>query len=451
MKNQKSFKLGCLSPRQTKPGVEKNEEIVTEQVIVADDGPETDMVVTPVMEDEENRDFFVEIYSKDREDLEFSPMDWEEGYCSSSCVDDGKILKLPEIEDDACCEEQFQNTGFESLHNGLQELYDEESVSSGAWSESDGDYDSESDSLYQQFKINHQNEMDEDKFLGCEEKTDEHQRMDITTGDHEETTQESETVPDFGGKSPDGPESTDKHHTTIIYNIIQYNISIYFNQEKTEHSEPDERVTVQLPATSGEVNEIVTDESSSDTQDSVSTEQLNASCLDETEEDPNKEEHFESDKHSESNEKPAITGEELLDSIDNKPSSKSDEKPAISGEDSSMNLKESTRSKKTEKDIDEDSGEYNLRGPNFLPEVADPDAETVDLKHQTIDERKNAEEWMVDFALQQAVTTLAPARKRKVALLVEAFEKVLPTPKFQSHHRHSSNPFTNATPMQACI
>ncbi|GKE53596.1 plant calmodulin-binding protein-related, putative isoform 1 [Tanacetum coccineum] len=83
-------------------------------------------------------------------------------------------------------------------------------------------------------------------------------------------------------------------------------------------------------------------------------------------------------------------------------------------------------------EMDDDSKEFNPRGPNFLPGVPDPDAETVDLKHQTMDERKNAEEWMVDFALQQAVTTLAPARKKRVSLLVEAFEKVLPIPKYET-------------------
>ncbi|XP_057784804.1 uncharacterized protein LOC131002330 [Salvia miltiorrhiza] len=56
---------------------------------------------------------------------------------------------------------------------------------------------------------------------------------------------------------------------------------------------------------------------------------------------------------------------------------------------------------------------------------AEPRAEKVNLRHQEVDARKNAEEWMVDFALRQAVT----ARQRKVALLVEAFERVVPTSK----------------------
>ncbi|XP_039136505.1 calmodulin binding protein PICBP-like [Dioscorea cayenensis subsp. rotundata] len=69
---------------------------------------------------------------------------------------------------------------------------------------------------------------------------------------------------------------------------------------------------------------------------------------------------------------------------------------------------------------------FNPRSPNFLPCQPEPDNEKVDLKHQEMDDRKNAEEWMVDYALRQAVTKLSPASKRKVALLVKAFETVIP-------------------------
>lgn len=69
---------------------------------------------------------------------------------------------------------------------------------------------------------------------------------------------------------------------------------------------------------------------------------------------------------------------------------------------------------------------FNPRGPNFLPVVPDPESEKVDLRHQMMDERKNAEEWMLDYALQKAVNQLAPARKKKVELLVAAFETVVP-------------------------
>lgn len=70
---------------------------------------------------------------------------------------------------------------------------------------------------------------------------------------------------------------------------------------------------------------------------------------------------------------------------------------------------------------------FTPKGPRYLPLQADEDAEKVNLKHQSVDERKCAEEWMLDFALQRAVSRLTPARKRKVELLVEAFETVIPT------------------------
>ncbi|XAR63513.1 Calcium/calmodulin-dependent protein kinase [Bertholletia excelsa] len=98
----------------------------------------------------------------------------------------------------------------------------------------------------------------------------------------------------------------------------------------------------------------------------------------------------------------------------------------------------------------EEAREFNPREPNYLPIEPDPEAEKVDLKHQMMDERKNAEEWMLDYALQQAVTRLAPARKRKVALIIEAFEKVMPTPKYERHLRRTSAAFANPRAIQAC-
>ncbi|KAK4253801.1 hypothetical protein QN277_010429 [Acacia crassicarpa] len=98
---------------------------------------------------------------------------------------------------------------------------------------------------------------------------------------------------------------------------------------------------------------------------------------------------------------------------------------------------------------DDEMRKFNPREPNFLPLVPDPEAEKVDLKHQMMDERKNAEEWMVDYALRQTVTKLAPARKRKVALLVEAFESVNPISKCETHMRNKSS-FSHPRPIQAC-
>ncbi|PHU03607.1 hypothetical protein BC332_28858 [Capsicum chinense] len=98
----------------------------------------------------------------------------------------------------------------------------------------------------------------------------------------------------------------------------------------------------------------------------------------------------------------------------------------------------------------EESREFNPRPPNFLPLEPEPDAEKVDLKHQMMDDRKNAEDWMLDFALRRVVDKLAPARKRKVALLVEAFETVIPTSKWEPHLRRSAAGFAHPRPIQAC-
>ncbi|XP_022939017.1 calmodulin binding protein PICBP-like isoform X1 [Cucurbita moschata] len=118
----------------------------------------------------------------------------------------------------------------------------------------------------------------------------------------------------------------------------------------------------------------------------------------------------------------------------------------------SKNWEVNPRSKRVGEES-EDPRSFNPREPNYLPLVADPEAEKVDLKHQLIDDRKNAEEWMVDYALRRTVTKLAPAKKKKVALLVEAFESVMPTTsRYEFHVRnHASRAFTPAKRIQACF
>ncbi|XP_057506662.1 calmodulin binding protein PICBP-like isoform X2 [Actinidia eriantha] len=70
----------------------------------------------------------------------------------------------------------------------------------------------------------------------------------------------------------------------------------------------------------------------------------------------------------------------------------------------------------------------NIRAPQILPRKPDPEEEKADLRHQLMHEKKKAEEWMLDYALQHIVTKLTPARKRRVSMLVEAFEAVVPLP-----------------------
>ncbi|XP_057502977.1 calmodulin binding protein PICBP-like [Actinidia eriantha] len=98
----------------------------------------------------------------------------------------------------------------------------------------------------------------------------------------------------------------------------------------------------------------------------------------------------------------------------------------------------------------EDPRKFDPREPNYLSIEPDPEAEKVDLRHLSMDETKNEEEWMLDYAIRQAVTKLAPARKRKVALLVEAFEKVMPIPKYESHMSHTQAALAPVRSIQAC-
>uniref|UniRef100_I1MIQ6 Calmodulin-binding domain-containing protein n=1 Tax=Glycine max TaxID=3847 RepID=I1MIQ6_SOYBN len=68
----------------------------------------------------------------------------------------------------------------------------------------------------------------------------------------------------------------------------------------------------------------------------------------------------------------------------------------------------------------------NPKRPRRFPSNANLEIEKVFLKHQTAEEKKNAEEWMLDYALQKVVSKLAPAQRQKVTLLVKAFETILP-------------------------
>ncbi|GAB4858454.1 hypothetical protein Ancab_009928 [Ancistrocladus abbreviatus] len=111
--------------------------------------------------------------------------------------------------------------------------------------------------------------------------------------------------------------------------------------------------------------------------------------------------------------------------------------------------KRTTRCKRPVKDSEE-MRKFNPQEPNYLPVEPEIEGERVDLRHQEIDKRKNAEEWMLDYALQRAVSKLTLARKRKVALLVVAFETVMPIPKCETHLRQHTIGFAHARPMQAC-
>ncbi|KAF2289321.1 hypothetical protein GH714_034751 [Hevea brasiliensis] len=91
---------------------------------------------------------------------------------------------------------------------------------------------------------------------------------------------------------------------------------------------------------------------------------------------------------------------------------------------------------------------FNPQKPRHLPVQLEPEAEKIHLRHQTMEDRKNSEEWMLDYALQQVISTLAPAQKRKVALLVQAFETLVPLPETATSPRSNVDASSHATPVQ---
>ncbi|CAO2167726.1 unnamed protein product [Urochloa humidicola] len=121
---------------------------------------------------------------------------------------------------------------------------------------------------------------------------------------------------------------------------------------------------------------------------------------------------------------------------------------------SQMNKLSIARRRRTSEEGGKQMRPFKPKLPNFLPAETEPEAEKVDLRHLTADERRTAEEWMVDYALRKAVKKLARAQKRKVEMLVQAFETVLPTvanETKQQQQEDDKESFTLTRPSQACI
>ncbi|KAK9058054.1 hypothetical protein SSX86_022894 [Deinandra increscens subsp. villosa] len=355
---------------------------------------------------EGNRELLVDNYNKNgggkRDEEECCDVDWEEGYCSDS---DG--LKLQE----------FDHSRLQDEH---QELYDEESVSSGAWSlEEDGDSAS-SDGLCEQINQDYLN-------------YDSSEVSSAATAGSDDQVHGAKVKIDYQ-KEETSEETNDKNRSTIIYNIIHFiNISVFVNGEKTNTDRT-------VPATCVDANRKEREEAGEVNQTVAADEQVSFINVNHDHEYDDDDDAYTQSNLKDEEVETVSADEDQTHGTNEIKSESNDQLP-----DACINLRDLTGS-----GDDDDAREFNPRGPNFLSETPEPDAETVDLRHQMIDERKNAEEWMVDFALQQAVTTLAPARKRKVALLVEAFEKVMPDPIRVYETHNTSKAFTNSRPMQAC-
>ncbi|KAJ0243957.1 Calmodulin binding protein PICBP [Hirschfeldia incana] len=71
-----------------------------------------------------------------------------------------------------------------------------------------------------------------------------------------------------------------------------------------------------------------------------------------------------------------------------------------------------------------DLGRLSPKTPRFLPWEPDPETEKIRLRHQEIGGKRNSEEWMLDYALRQAISTLPASQRRKVSLLAQAFDTI---------------------------
>ncbi|MED6157387.1 hypothetical protein PIB30_022656 [Stylosanthes scabra] len=92
----------------------------------------------------------------------------------------------------------------------------------------------------------------------------------------------------------------------------------------------------------------------------------------------------------------------------------------------------------------EEAREFNRRRrlrERPLSRTSSLGTERANIERNITEEEKNAEEWMIDYALQKAIAEpprTATKRKPRVALLVEAFETVVPLGQLDVHNRRRS-------------
>ncbi|XP_060217492.1 uncharacterized protein LOC132644863 [Lycium barbarum] len=514
LKTQRNFKLGCLSSRRANPhGLGLNEN-VPKQIEST-----TEKVVPLTNEDE--REFFVEIYSKEREEMndtvgrKTNSVD-DYNITDSSATDLDQKREAISAEINICPAENPNEGASEEIYIPpmVQEEVDFESLSMHAELEiedtaeeleseaSDMDWDVEKYYAYSEDEIGSiSNDMDpitlvdDDEFFN-EEFMEKSSNPEILSDNTLEESLEKGSIISGTSYGYDDSQSSCSHTEIDIDEYVEVSQDTSFNYldvdfildgEITE--KPDDQHGSCLADTETEtmdyqelnfcyLNE-VQDETCKDNEKS-SDENIVVEMEDtETKTDccgqGNENGHGNNDKQlvvqadlkSKTNED--YTSHQAEDETENANNVKEDpttdaslekvnqikDKKTQAKYDLSEELSESNRNLRgieRRKDTKEtkELREFNPRPPNFLPVEADPDAEKVDLKHQMMDDRKTAEDWMLDFALRRAVDKLAPARKRKVALLVEAFETVIPTSKWEPQLRRSTAGFARPRPIQAC-
>ncbi|GFY92178.1 plant calmodulin-binding protein-like protein [Actinidia rufa] len=508
LKTQKSMKLGCLSPRRAKPSGDGLKAIIDQ--IALDEKP----AIQEMDSKSHEMDFFVEIYVVDTNengndqdeinfsvdeddggpkwkgqrkyiqtfstqeeetaellsnqndfeveldgtDLETSDVEWEEGQnCVLSMDDDvGNSSKPtnnlesgssfgnddPSVPEEAIL--KCDNFDEISADEGLEEFFEE-----GASSNSEGSCQNLGmDESIQAF--DKQNHLVSPTCVELEESTVEESDGNADSDDFvatvtedlktNESPKQEITIAD-AGNGRDDEEQEDAAKSLI--RITTFDVTDEDNNEfqlgaMAEHGESDQVfVDEDFAENQSQANNVVEDQNL-----------LNkVSAAENANEDANEME-VEYSTMLEPEEIPLFSGDEVITRAKTA-YTRGSKRPIEELANDPNNLR-ITRCKRPDKESEE-AKKFNPQEPNYLPVVPDPEAEKVDLRHQMMDERRNSEEWMIDYALQQAVTKLAPARKRKVALLVEAFENVMPIPKYESHLRHTpAAAFAHARPMQAC-
>ncbi|KAK6143197.1 hypothetical protein DH2020_023545 [Rehmannia glutinosa] len=402
IKTQRNVKLGCLSPRRVKGVVGDSGPVFDEKIGMNDDLESS--IVSPI------KDFFIEIYSKKNEDEEEGVLGGPICYevdTNETCGQEGDVNSMDIGEKDLIeqneevkvDEESRPNVGFDEISSDM-EWETQEIYHSALHLDYDYEYEYEYSPETEAAKV--ESHIIYDEFIIKSDKNDGRFDDECLL---DEASQES--FDEEGFSSDSFSNSDDGEFTGLLQNL-----------NDMENSSP-----VEIPA-QDEPDTITNNSASSQN----STEQVH---------------QIQSEPSDENQEVVQLKSAEMVNKA------KAKNKAETETEDSSCALLLAiAKRKKPIEDVDE-SGQFNPRAPNFLPLEPDQEAEKVELKHQDLDEKKNAEEWMVDYALRQVVTKLGPARKKKVALLVEAFEKVMPITKCELQLRHTSV-FDQARPMQAC-
>lgn len=485
IKTQRSIKLGCFSPRRGKP--------------IGDDNLKSS-IISPLTE-EENKDFFIEIYSTGidgiRSDSSIIDILPSVGGRDETAVEDQEERGLETLSDAPICDDfdtyeaLDQNRDVESMDIGNTYLSEQnpevkvdEEVSPPVLVQEESTqnvhfYELDSEASDMDWETGYHSAQHLDYDYECSPETDIEPDPEDRIINNEfiiksdskdwcfdelvvdEVSQESfdeESLNSDAFSSRDEGESTGSYDDMQSLNTTKTSAPVEVPVEEADTARDEENRIFFECHTQGIGNQgtgsciVVEEETSFDNLNhkSIPNEDAIAVMGDQVSNLENSDENIITLSTVEPGKEPHSVGAPLKSTeakccIFHKVNVENAAKPEM--EDSAM-ARVTAKSKKPIEESDE-LGPFNPRAPNFLPLEPDPEAEKVDLRHQDLDERKNAEEWMVDYALRQVVTKLGPARKRKVALLVEAFEKVMPVTKYDLHLRHSSA-FDQARLMQAC-